>query len=40
MKKIIALAVIAAGIYAAATLKIEIKVSSNSANACYGSGCE
>lgn len=39
MKKIIALAVIAAGIYAAATLKIEIKVSTNSAAACYSDNC-
>lgn len=39
MKKIIALAVIAAGIYAAATLKIEIKVSTNQAHACYTSDC-
>ena len=39
MKKIIALAVIAAGIYAAATLKIEVKVSTNSAAACGNYGC-
>lgn len=37
MKKLLALAVIAAGVYAAATLKVEIKVSHNAANACESS---
>lgn len=36
MKKVIALAIIAAGIYAASTLNVEIKVSTNSAQACDG----
>lgn len=39
MKKIIALAVIAAGIYAASFLHVEVKVSTNAAYACSTDNC-
>ncbi len=39
MKKVIALAIIAAGIYAASTLNIKIEVSTNAAQACSDSSC-
>ena len=41
MKKVIALAIIAAGIYAASTLNIKIEVTSNAAQACGSNyGCD
>lgn len=40
MKKVIALAIIAAGIYAASTLNIKIEVTTNAAQACSSNyGC-
>lgn len=39
MKKVIALALIAAGIFAASTLNIKIEVSTNQAHACGDYGC-
>jgi|GEM_PF-5456766 len=41
MKKVIALAIIAAGIYAASSLNVKIEVSTNAAHACGTSnGCD
>ena len=39
MKKIITLALIAAGIYVASFYTVKIEVSSNAAHACGESGC-